>query len=285
MQTVIYISGYGRSGSTILERMIAQHPKTLSSGELLNFDYSIDYDENCSCGEKIKKCDQWKEISQSYLAKRKVENKYAKFFFGKITVSSIKNIFLIFSLLFKFNENINYVVDSSKSTRKSFFRPLIISFKFNIKLLHIVRDGRACFISNAKLDNAYFIRTGKVKPVRFAFIRTLINWNLINYIGLFSAIFFRNKFMIVKYENFTNKYEDSSKTISDYLFNDGFAFPQKLKRCHVIRGNRLSKEKELIVVSKKSNLNQMGKGEYFIFTLLSFPLLLLFKYPIFRNTK
>ena len=59
--SIIYIGGYGRSGSTILD-IVLQNAGAGSLGALSNLPTWLKFDHLCSCGEKFSCCSFWKDI-------------------------------------------------------------------------------------------------------------------------------------------------------------------------------------------------------------------------------
>jgi hypothetical protein len=60
---VLYIGGLGRSGSTLIERLIGQLPGVCSVGELVHlWDRGIEEDERCGCGEPFGRCRFWQQV-------------------------------------------------------------------------------------------------------------------------------------------------------------------------------------------------------------------------------
>jgi hypothetical protein len=60
---VIYIAGYGRSGSTMLDRAIGQHDGYLSLGEVWKFWSHVAYaDQYCGCGLRFSECPMWRRV-------------------------------------------------------------------------------------------------------------------------------------------------------------------------------------------------------------------------------
>lgn len=56
---LIYIGGYGRSGSSVLDRLVAERVGGLSGGELCNLFAWADDDQPCSCGALVTACSLW----------------------------------------------------------------------------------------------------------------------------------------------------------------------------------------------------------------------------------
>lgn len=94
---VIYIIGDRRSGSTLLDSLLSQHPDALSVGELHHlkeYFYQIGRGDRtgwrCHCGELIKDCSFWSEIikdipmSENFLTKLKADKESKLSYFSKI---------------------------------------------------------------------------------------------------------------------------------------------------------------------------------------------------------
>jgi hypothetical protein len=60
---VLYIGGSGRSGSTLLERMLGQLPGFCAIGELVHlWERGVERNELCGCGAPFRQCDFWREV-------------------------------------------------------------------------------------------------------------------------------------------------------------------------------------------------------------------------------
>ena len=60
---VLFLGGLGRSGSTVLERVLGELPRTTSVGELVHlWQRGVLDDESCGCGEPFSRCPFWKEV-------------------------------------------------------------------------------------------------------------------------------------------------------------------------------------------------------------------------------
>ncbi|MCB1037862.1 MAG: sulfotransferase, partial [Acidobacteria bacterium] len=65
---VLYIMGYGRSGSTLLDTILGDHPEVESVGELANLLRAWSNDEFCACQRRAHKCPFWQEVWQRWEA-------------------------------------------------------------------------------------------------------------------------------------------------------------------------------------------------------------------------
>jgi hypothetical protein len=63
--TVLYIAGFGRSGSTLLERILGQVPGFVDVGELVFlWDRALTRDELCGCGTPFSACPYWTAVGE-----------------------------------------------------------------------------------------------------------------------------------------------------------------------------------------------------------------------------
>ena len=60
---VLYVGGLGRSGSTLIERLIGQLPGVCPVGELVHlWERGITEGERCGCGEPFRQCLFWRQV-------------------------------------------------------------------------------------------------------------------------------------------------------------------------------------------------------------------------------
>ena len=61
--TVVFIAGFGRSGSTLLERLLGESKGVCALGEVVHlWERGLGRDELCACGEPFSECPQWRAI-------------------------------------------------------------------------------------------------------------------------------------------------------------------------------------------------------------------------------
>lgn len=61
--TVLYVAGAGRSGSTLVDRVIGSHPRALSLNEVNRvWARGVLADDVCGCGEPFRSCPFWREV-------------------------------------------------------------------------------------------------------------------------------------------------------------------------------------------------------------------------------
>src|SRR5687768_11029927 len=63
MSKILYIAGYGRCGSTILDIILNGHPEITGDGEVtFLLDDWANSSRHCACGTPYDKCDFWKGL-------------------------------------------------------------------------------------------------------------------------------------------------------------------------------------------------------------------------------
>ncbi|MGI8523657.1 MAG: sulfotransferase [Nocardioides sp.] len=63
--TVVYLGGFGRSGSTLVERVLAAAPGWVNVGELVDLARSVARcDELCGCGLLFSQCPTWTQVGE-----------------------------------------------------------------------------------------------------------------------------------------------------------------------------------------------------------------------------
>ena len=63
---VLYVGGLGRSGSTLIERLVGQLPGVCAVGELVHlWERGITDDERCGCGEPFSQCPFWLQVGKA----------------------------------------------------------------------------------------------------------------------------------------------------------------------------------------------------------------------------
>jgi len=64
---VIFIAGHGRSGSTILDALLAQSAGVTGTGELVNLvSGGLESGEFCACGNAVRECEFWSEVGSKW---------------------------------------------------------------------------------------------------------------------------------------------------------------------------------------------------------------------------
>jgi hypothetical protein len=157
MKKIIFIAGSGRSGSTLMGKLLDRQQNTAHVGELRHF-AQIGYRENraCECGKKLEQCSFWGPIIYqlsrdfdlveiSKISKRLPRNidLYTHIILKSESYIPSKYIDFICTLyhyIFHFSEA-EYIIDSSKFPvhLESLYR----TNAFDIRVIHLTRDPRS----------------------------------------------------------------------------------------------------------------------------------------------
>ncbi|HET9888800.1 MAG TPA: hypothetical protein VFR10_14920, partial [bacterium] len=205
---VIYILGYGRSGSTILDIVLGSDPEIQSVGELdlLSREWET---RSCSCGLSYSACPFWSRVrasTESALGAHSMRERES-------ILRRVEDLRALPRLLMRLvaqshadayrclvREELaaiarisgkSTILDSSKSAREAAGRALAISHIAGIptKLIHLVRDGRAVLWSVKRGDNVRLGEGCSKDAAAFSWptLRALGGWILANVIALVTA--------------------------------------------------------------------------------------------------
>jgi hypothetical protein len=132
---LVYIGGYGHSGSTLLEYLLATHPKVLACGEVASAVRERGRKERCTCGRLAKDCKVWGPLQISPQA-----------------ADGLTHEELALALLDRASETYAIMVDSSKTPWRQARAPFRLRRDLGNRffLLHIVRDPRGVSWSAVK---------------------------------------------------------------------------------------------------------------------------------------
>ena len=221
---VVYIAGYGRSGSTILEKLFSKKLSALSLGESYYFYNSIE-DKNksikCSCGKKNYECDFWKHFNNC----------------------KSKNLF--FKTIYDYAKQNNFktITDSSKTTRKRILYPLKYrNASFNLYIVVIKR--RIEHVINSRIN---FQKRNKKKYNRiFIVLTTLINFIITHFL---TYIIYKLFYSSTPYK--TVKYEDLEDFDLIDLFSESLNNEKNKNTIHMIGGNRIRFNNDLHISVQK----------------------------------
>jgi len=163
---LIYIVGYPRSGSTIIQNILNEYPGAFAVGEIKTIlSYNIKKQKPCSCGMTISECDKWgpvfRYLTKEYSLEKIIEidqlrTSIANKNFTKVRYSSPKRIinkneeyvFFLRKLYGKIFEDHQIIIDSSKDPMYGWLLGEILDVE--VYFLHLIRDPRACHYSFKK---------------------------------------------------------------------------------------------------------------------------------------
>ena len=249
---IIYIAGYGRSGSSILALILGQHKKIISLGEIGVIFSALKNKRICTCGQKLETCSYWSQLIKN--------NKYtrnSKIFFNKLENPYLK-VGIVIDYIFK-KSNSEFLVDSTKTSWRNLTRPLRLIFSgYDVSIIHLKRSQKSVIKSAKKGKNSDLEFNFSVKN-RFSRIRTIISYQISNKLTLFYKIINPKKYYLMNYEDLLDDPIKSFLKLSTFLKVDLSELDEyligklPLKTSHEINGNRLLRQKNDIYFQRFNN--------------------------------
>ncbi|HEY2055105.1 MAG TPA: sulfotransferase [Solirubrobacterales bacterium] len=198
MLKVLFIGGYGRSGSTLLDRVLGQIPGFVSVGELRHlFQEGFVENRRCGCGDPFLDCDFWQavtrrafgELSEREVAaiaalKQRVDRWWLLPLLGRRLgtrrqrreVDHYRRILRRLYAAIAAESGAAVLIDSSKDVSHGYaLRGL--DDALDLRVLHLVRDSRAVAWS---WQRRKFNPGSGEQMDRYSLLRTSAEWSAIN---------------------------------------------------------------------------------------------------------
>jgi hypothetical protein len=228
---VLYIAGAGRSGSTVLARLLGQQPRWFDGGEIFRFPENILNERVCGCGAPFRQCAVWPQILQEalggfdnldahalswraqpiknsdYLVRprssldKKVQDTMANY------LSAIEAIYR--SIVSVTDSSL--IVDSSKSPIHGHF--LDLTGAVDLRVVHLVRDPRAVAYSTARRR-----KPGQRNQSFFSTLHTWTRWN--HLASRFWSGDAKTPYLLVRYEDFIKQPRKVLAAIAELVEED-----------------------------------------------------------------
>lgn len=267
---VVYIAGVGRSGSTVLDSVLGNHPQIQSVGELsrLSSDAWI-HNFYCSCGQRSDECPFWSAVRESWCSinggvtvqeYNAIQSEVEKFQSWPFMVSERwknSSAFQVYAeqtyLLLKAIQMVSgctVIVDSSKAVERALALSLIP--EIDLRIIQLVRDPRGVVWSHRK-SFAKDLQNGLPREIRSRPAwRAALYWCRMN----MQADWLRRrvgagKSMLVRYEDLMLHTQPVLNDIGHFIGMDlenvqhMIDEGQKLYFDHTIAGNRVRMKGEL----------------------------------------
>ena len=237
---VVYVLGYGRSGTTVLDVLLGNAPGLVSVGELdfLHRDWEQSY---CSCGNRFPECEFWTGVGRTVkeragdataAAREKVLRRVER-------LSSLPALWL--GLLPRgwkraYREQVRAeldgvaasggaetVVDSSKSARDAAGRATALEriAGIPVRRIHMVRDGRAVLWSirrGPRLRQGKQLERPTEKGWAFPAARAISGWILANFLAFLSAALAPpGRVLLLRYEDLMERTDAELERIGEFL--------------------------------------------------------------------
>lgn len=303
---VIFIGGYGRSGSTILDCVLGQIEGFVSSGELrFLWERGITENQLCGCGNPFRKCLFWQAVIES------VFGKFENVDVGRIIAlkKSVDRLRYIPNLIYpplqsrKYREQFleyselyiklyrairevsgsEFIVDSSKDPSYAYF---LASLSKGIELwtIHLARDSRAVSHSWQRSKRRPEIYWRDELMPRYNPIKSSWEWNWMNVVIGSMRFFKPDKYLFLRYEDIVLDPEKVMNMLLNRLGKCGVSLGIKenfiwLKDSHTVSGNPLRFQKGKIAISPDDEWKEkMSISHKCLVSLLTWPLLMRYGY-------
>jgi hypothetical protein len=164
---VLYLGGLGRSGTTLVERLLGELPSVCALGEIVHlWQRDIRDDERCGCGARFSACTFWKRVGDRAFggwANVDVDRVHAlrdsvertrhipRLASGQMPMDEVREYAGFYARVYAAAAEVSgsaVVVDSSKHSALA--HVLRWSDAFDLRVVHVVRDARGVAYSWTK---------------------------------------------------------------------------------------------------------------------------------------
>lgn len=250
---LIYIAGYGRSGSTVLGCMLGAIPHALNCGELTYlFDEAMVPDRSCACGVDYHHCPIWGPILAKTKSRRVADEVIrgidgrAGWQHGSSRPNAGQYRVINRQLFTQISaQGYQYVIDSSKTAGHACHRPAALRtlLGLDVKLIHLVRSPVAVWQSvrhgsNWAMDGYRYRRAAR--------LRAIPGWILANHAARAARrAVGPNNYLLLHFEELVHHPAVAIKRLQDFLKVDlhflatAIANQTPFSVGHNIGGNRL----------------------------------------------
>lgn len=221
MVRVVYIAGENRSGTTLLSRVIGAHESSVAVGEL--FDFWGQWRDGvglCGCGESCRECEFWTAVLTDAFGSKEIDPEYVITLIGSVQRAwhlfylffprlrppafrrRLREYVAITERLYQAIQHVSgcdVIVDSSKFG--VYALALAESPELDVRVVHMIRDSRACAFSWRKLKRNPTVGDRAVYLPQRSLWRTAVIWSARNL--LLAAVSHRfTASTVVRYEDF-----------------------------------------------------------------------------------
>ncbi len=223
MTKLVYIGGYGHSGSTLLEYLLAASPKTVACGEVASVLRDRDRKGRCTCRREIKECPVWGPL-----------------FASPDTLDGMRHEDLSRALLAQDRDTHAILIDSTKTAWSAAIVPFRLAAMLgrDFTLVHLVRDPRAVAWSAVK--KAGRRGTNSRMPLRSA--SAALGWWVANLGCELFASRYPDRYVRIRYEDLSRAPRDEMQDLFAKLVPGAVWPAEAIGRSdnrHQLYGNRM----------------------------------------------
>ena len=268
-KTLVYVAGYGRSGSTLLGRLIASTGHALDVGEVAMAPLFLYRSRiRCACGSRMAACPVWGALPQALrdLPRRPANRQdHLALLRAILEVSPQPTI-----------------VDSSKTAVALAFRPYFLSrnLPIRLRLVHLVRDPRAVVWSVVRDRRTRWDEPSFWRDVVLA-AKTSLVWQVANVAAELQAFWFAPNVIRLRYDHLVQfGTQDSLQGILPLGTLEGVTHESGIGDYHSLGGNAMRNEKTVVVKLDDAWRAQMPRHLLCLATVLSFPFIIRYRFGL-----
>ena len=296
---ILYIAGWGRSGSTILDNVLGQVEGFFSTGEIRSvWDRGLIENWPCSCGAAFRDCDLWRSVfaeafggfervdAQRMTAIRDAfDRPWNVFLPGRFASSAIAEYRSALKRLYAAVATVTgakVIVDSSKTP--AYGRILQDLPGFRIDIVHLLRDPRAVAFSWQRKRR--WTEDGAAYMSRFGPTKSSLIWDARQIATEAVGRRARERYLRLRYEDFIAAPEAGLARILALTgvgtaprFAEGHKLA--LQPVHGISGNPSRFARGTVELKADDEwLVGMKPADRLIVTMMTVPLLMRYRYPV-----
>jgi hypothetical protein len=243
---VLYVAGYGRSGSTLMCAVLGGNHQTFAIGEFKGIFAQYVTERPCSCGKLLSDCLFWREVVEDFktahpgltledaaLITTRMEscsNWLSLRHRGSALEQGYQAIWKTMIDSVCRRSGCTVIVDASKSSSIACNRVAVLSRIADVRHIHLVRDPRAVMSSTLVSQQRRLDRHG-IKPTPLRGLRTLFSWMATNsYIHLMHAVGLQKVQTRVSYEMFTDTPQECMNHLANTLDMDVSRLQEKIDK-------------------------------------------------------
>ena len=218
---VLFVGGLGRSGSTLLELLLAQSADVCAVGEVVHlWERALGADERCGCGERFTGCPFWRQVGEHAFGgwstvdqdemlalKDRVDRtrhipRLARSSLAPEQLADVRAYASHYTRIYRAALAVSgarVVVDSSKHASLAF--ALRWAEGLDLRVLHLVRDSRAVAYSWSKQVRRPEVVDGEDFMPTFSPLEVSKLWTAQN--AAFHLLAARAQVLRLRYEDFT----------------------------------------------------------------------------------
>jgi hypothetical protein len=262
LRGVLYIAGYGRSGSTLLGRILAANRHVIDLGEVVRTArYLGSRKRRCVCGEVVANCPVWGGISAALATRRRHAN----------AVTHVRILEAIASAT-----GFPVLVDSSKTALRQAARPFFLARNLSMPLtmVHMVRDPRGVLWSVLRERARYGQASPKWLQLALA-IKISAAWSMANITAELFGLWSRDRYVRVRYD------EAMTEGVPALLHGlippgplQGRTFALRPENHHAVAGNPIRRAHTVVIAGDEDWRAALQRGPAALTRALCLPLML-----------